>query len=330
MRHNKHKAACRVFRWSICAALMVALLSACSHQAGNQATIAAEKAKPVHRTDQFVATAATPDRVAAGTIKGVLVGSTDDGKSWTRTELPQPASIVGMAACPDGTLAALGFYRKLWVADGNKWQPRPIATKMNPVAITCDASNKLWVVGSRTTVASSADHGKTWQTQKLGKDAILSSVQFLDPQHGIAVGELGTVAITSDGGANWTLSEPLPQHFYPYTVYFADLQHGWVSGVAGALYVTTDGGQNWQEVHNPVKAPIFALAGSGDSVYGVGADGKVIAWRGGQWTELQPKGLSSSELTAITLLPSGGELAVGGNELHKLNLSNNGAQGGLS
>ncbi|KZC42046.1 hypothetical protein RHOFW510R12_39000, partial [Rhodanobacter sp. FW510-R12] len=223
-------------------ALLAVTLAACTKADHGDPAVAAERAKSIHRTDQFDAVAATKGRLLAGTLGGVLLASQDEGKSWTRTELPQPASIIGISACPDGTPVALDFHRRVWVEQGGQWVARPIDTKMDPVAMTCDGTNRLWVVGSRTGIASSKDRGKTWASTALDKDAILSSVHFSDPQHGIAVGEFGSVAVTSDAGAHWALSAPLPPDFYPYAMYFRDRDHGWVSGVAGALFGTSDGG----------------------------------------------------------------------------------------
>lgn len=302
------------------AVLLVVTLGACSKADHEDLVVAAERAKSIHRTDQFDAVAASKGRLLAGTLGGVLLASQDRGKSWARTELPQPASIIGISACPDGTLAALDFHRRVWVEQHGQWVARPIDTKMDPVAMTCDGADRLWVVGSRTGIASSTDQGRSWAATTLDKDAILSAVHFFDPQHGIAVGEFGSVAVTTDAGAHWTLSAPLPEDFYPYAMYFRDRDHGWVSGVAGALFGTADGGATWAAVDNPAKAPIYALNGAGDAAWGVGADGRVIRWLAGAWTtvDIAGAGAGSGELTALTLLPSGGVFVAGGDRLHRL------------
>ena len=307
-------------RVPVLGALLAVALSACTMAGHGDAAVAAERAKPIHRTDRFDAVAATAGRLVAGTLGGVLLTSQDAGKTWARAELSQPASIIGISICPDGVPVALDFNRKVWVDVGGQWVSRPIVTKMNPVAMTCDGAGRLWVVGSRTGIVSSTDRGKTWTPTTLGKDAILSGVHFFDPQHGIAVGEFGSVAVTSDAGAHWALSAPLPEDFYPYAMYFRDRDHGWVSGVAGALFGTTDGGQTWAAVDNPAKASIYALNGASDTAYGVGADGRVIRWLGGAWTvvDTSDTGAGSGELTALTLLPSGGVFVAGGDNLHRL------------
>ena len=55
-----------------------------------------------------------------------------------------------------------------------------------------------------------SDGGNTWETQfRLGK-GILKSVHFLDSTYGWAVGDVGIVLCTCDGGATWQQSNVLP------------------------------------------------------------------------------------------------------------------------
>lgn len=64
--------------------------------------------------------------------------------------------------------------------------------------------NKCWVVGSPgSRVLMTADGGRTWQTVATGQSATLRAIQFVDDDHGFAVGALGTILSTSDGGRTW-------------------------------------------------------------------------------------------------------------------------------
>lgn len=85
-------------------------------------------------------------------------------------------------------------------------------------------------------------------------DARLSDVCFVDPQHGWAVGDRGTIWHTADGGLHWRLQNsgvdcPLA------SVSFVDPQLGWVAGgrthpfthtSSGVVLWTRDGGEHWQ------------------------------------------------------------------------------------
>jgi len=66
--------------------------------------------------------------------------------------------------------------------------------------------DKVWAVGRPgSALLHSPDFGKTWQVQRTGHPVPLNGVFFLDDKVGYAVGELGTVLATVDGGATWRL-----------------------------------------------------------------------------------------------------------------------------
>jgi photosystem II stability/assembly factor-like uncharacterized protein len=64
-----------------------------------------------------------------------------------------------------------------------------------------------WAVGRPGSAAlHSADGGKTWEVVLTGQTLPLDGIFFSsDEQHGWAVGELGTVIATSDGGKSWRM-----------------------------------------------------------------------------------------------------------------------------
>lgn len=266
------------------ASLAVLCLVACTPTLDDEA-VKAEREKPVQRYDNFQAAASNGKHLVSAGGMGVLVTSADGGNTWAREVLPSPSSVVAMSVCPDGTFAALDFYRKVWIGDaqGRNWQPRRIEANFNPLAIACDARDRLWVVGSFSTIISTSDHGKTWNVQPPGEDAILTAVQWVDMDHGFIVGEFGTLLATRDGGATWNKQPGLPKEFYPYSLAFTDTRHGWVSGVAGTILHTVDGGETWAPQTNATGAPIYALLHVGERVFGVGGAGRLITLEGEQW-----------------------------------------------
>jgi photosystem II stability/assembly factor-like uncharacterized protein len=294
------------------ASLAVLCLAACA-PTPDDAPVKAEREKAVQRYDNFQAAASDGKRLASAGGMGVLVTSADGGTTWAREVLPSPASVVGMSACPDGTFAALDFYRKVWIGDGQgrNWQPRRLEADFNPLAIACDARDRLWVVGSFTTILSSSDHGKTWSAQPPGDDAILTAMQWVDADHGFIVGEFGTLLVTLDGGATWAKQPGLPSDFYPYSLVFTDIRHGWVSGVAGTVLHTIDGGKTWVSQTNATGAPMYALLHAGERVFGVGGAGRLIILNGDQWVAVANTPRFASYLAAGAPLEPRGVLVAG-------------------
>jgi photosystem II stability/assembly factor-like uncharacterized protein len=65
---------------------------------------------------------------------------------------------------------------------------------------------KVWIAGSPgTRVFHSPDGGTTWLAQMTGQTAPLRGLSFVDDSHGWAVGELGSILATQDGGRTWKL-----------------------------------------------------------------------------------------------------------------------------
>ena len=61
-----------------------------------------------------------------------------------------------------------------------------------------------WVVGRPGSVALHSDNsGQNWEVVRTGQQLPLNGIFFTDEKHGWAVGELGTITATSDGGKTW-------------------------------------------------------------------------------------------------------------------------------
>ena len=164
--------------------------TACS-KAPDLSAVHVEREKPVNRSDTFQAAASNGKVLVAGTAAGVVVSSSDGGRTWARHALEKPASVIALAACPDGSFVALDFYRKVWIADAaaQNWRAHEVKSDDNLVALTCDRKGQLWAVGARMQIASSADQGATWKVARTGEDSILTTIQFLDQQKGVITGE---------------------------------------------------------------------------------------------------------------------------------------------
>jgi photosystem II stability/assembly factor-like uncharacterized protein len=64
--------------------------------------------------------------------------------------------------------------------------------------------SKVWIAGSLgSIVCYSNDGGKSWTLQTTPQAVPIEALSFLDDQHGWAVGALGTILATDDGGQTW-------------------------------------------------------------------------------------------------------------------------------
>ena len=66
--------------------------------------------------------------------------------------------------------------------------------------------SRVWVAGAPgTRVFRSVDHGASWEGYATGQSLPIRALHFSDAQHGWAVGSLGMILVTRDGGRSWQL-----------------------------------------------------------------------------------------------------------------------------
>lgn len=84
-----------------------------------------------------------------------------------------------------------------------------------------------------------------WEWQNpLPTGNAFNEVYFSDNQTGWAVGWIGTIRKTTNGGASWHKQNSGTQA-HLFSVFFIDNQTGWAAGLSGTILKTTNGGQNW-------------------------------------------------------------------------------------
>ena len=81
--------------------------------------------------------------------------------------------------------------------------PRATAQQVDFQAIAAREGH-CWIAGSPgTIILHTADAGKNWQVWRTGQRLAIRDLVFVSPLHGWAVGDLGMILRTSDGGATW-------------------------------------------------------------------------------------------------------------------------------
>jgi len=111
------------------------------------------------------------------------------------------------------------------------------------------AGKRLVAVGDRGHILYSDDQGTTWTQAKVPTRQLLTSVFFVDDQHGWAVGHDAQILASEDGGVTWTKQfEDLKRESPLLDVWFQDANSGFAVGAYGALLATSDGGKHWEDV----------------------------------------------------------------------------------
>lgn len=110
------------------------------------------------------------------------------------------------------------------------------------------AGSRIVAVGDHGIVLLSDDGGRTFrQAKHVPSSSTLTSVFFVGPLHGWAVGQWGVILATVDAGETWTLQRSDTSIDQPlFSVYFKDSKHGWAVGLWSLLLATDDGGHTWK------------------------------------------------------------------------------------
>ncbi len=185
----------------------------------------------------------------------------------------------------------------------------PKAQTSAMLAIT-RAGQRLVAGGERGVVLLSDDQGNAWRQAPTPARASLTALQFVDDQRGWALGHLGVILHTRDGGATWTkqmdglqlvplfqqAAQRLPeaQAAQDYVqllsddgpdkpwlgLHFTDAQHGIVVGAYNLALRTADGGATWQPLSfalpNPKSLHLYSVKVLGNTVVIVGEQGLLL------------------------------------------------------
>jgi photosystem II stability/assembly factor-like uncharacterized protein len=101
-------------------------------------------------------------------------------------------------------------------------------------------------VGDRGYVVISDDGGSSWKRAKTPSAPLLTSIDFLDAQSGLAVGHDAVILKTTDAGETWTEQFSAPAEQRPLLdVNYLTSQRAIAVGAYAAYYETTDGGKSW-------------------------------------------------------------------------------------
>ena len=119
-------------------------------------------------------------------------------------------AVHGMQVVPSayGWLVGDGGWIALTGDAGRSWRPPlgalPPGAAIFDFAAMAVRGAKCWIVGSPgSRVFFTPDAGRSWSALPTGSTLPLTAITFADDLHGWAVGQLGLILATNDGGRSW-------------------------------------------------------------------------------------------------------------------------------
>jgi len=198
------------------------------------------------------------------------------------------------------------------VTSSSPWQPVPLATRSNPLALAFTDANHGFLVGSNRLILETEDGGASWEERSLDlppeENFRLISIDFQGDE-GWIVGQPGLLLHSTDRGQSWSrlfLDTKLPGE--PYLVTALGPQQAELATNVGAVYRTSDSGNSWQALVSDAAGAVRDLRRAGDGRYvSVSGLGNFFAtWDPGQATwQVHPR-VSSQRLQSMGFQPEGG------------------------
>ena len=252
------------------------------------------------------------DSVWAVGYWGTALRSTDRGETWSRSPTPTDENLYAVAFADVGHGWAVGAAGTVLRSEngGRSWETvqvevademggeRPLDGPLFGVAAI--SPTEAWAVGDFGVVLHTRN-GVQWQQVAIPEESfaddnirerIFNSIQFTDPQHGIIVGEFGSVLRTEDAGQTW-IGEKRFEGAIEDTYLFDVGPNGRgvavSGGVGGVCIRTADGGFVWTSTRTHSTAGLFGAAMREQRALLVGDRGVVLLSSDGGVTWREPE-----------------------------------------
>ena len=151
--------------------------------------------------------------------------------------------ILGAAAL------GCGIFFCAWAGDDvlPDWGPLSATTMQRLTLLDAQrVGMRIVAVGDRGYIVLSDDQGATWRRARTPVEPMLTGLDFLDTQQGIAVGHDSAILVTRDGGETWTQQFSAPAEQRPLLdVLFVKKDLAIAIGAYGAYYQSADAGKTW-------------------------------------------------------------------------------------
>lgn len=172
---------------------------------------------------------------------------------------------------------------------------------------------KLLTVGSNGKIWRAAWPELAWRGVRSPLDSTLQDVAAWDDRHAVAVGDLGAVIVSDDGGARWTqVAAPLSK-VANKLLHVAAAPGGvaWAVGEAGAVLTSADYGHSWRRARAEEDIAWNGVAVQGERVWLVGEFGRISFSDNGGASWKQQKSPVQGSLMAVAFKDAQAGVAVG-------------------
>ncbi|MFM2044572.1 MAG: hypothetical protein RLY86_3148 [Pseudomonadota bacterium] len=230
------------------------------------------------------------DRLVAVGDRGHILLSDDNGTTWRQVSVPADSALTAVTFVDDSHGWAVGHDSVvLATADGGEsWTLQHADPEIQQPLMDVVFTDRMSgiAVGAYSKYLETTDGGATWTSRRIvesedGYDYHFNAILAPDATTRFIAGEAGTMAVSRDSGATWSMVES------PYAGSFFDAlvlsPQSWLAfGLQGAVFRSDDGGQSWTGVESGTTAGLMGGEAMPDGrVILVGAQGTILTSRDG-------------------------------------------------
>jgi len=210
------------------------------------------------------------------------------------------------------------------------WEILPVPTQQRLRSVCFTDSLYGWAAGDSGIILHTTDGGAGWVRQHTDLTDEIWEVFFLDREKGWASASnftdppYGTRLLkTTDGGANWSVSDYPAEDVFIHCILYLDSLNGWMGGSPHALVRTHDGGATWTqaEVDTSTLAffPVLCIRFY-DGRHGYASGGRFdiagVLWNthdsGATWRAIDVSQAPADEVHSLHLFDSLNVMGAGG------------------
>lgn len=272
-------------------ALLVSIMVAASAWYAFSPRSLPEFAKPAYSPKQLLMldVTVTADVTLAVGEKGLIMRSTDQGKSWQAIVPAQDRGTTltavwldtdnrfGIAVGHEGLILRT-------VDGGVTWDERHFDNERGSplLAIAKTGDGTLWASGAFGRLMKSTNRGETWETLVIeaAPDAHFNAMIADQNNRILIAGEAGLLLVSDDGGERWTRLPDIYNGSYFSALVNPRTNQWLVLGMRGHIFYSNDFGMTWEQSELAINTALFgaAIAQNGD-IYAVGQAGAVLRSR---------------------------------------------------
>jgi photosystem II stability/assembly factor-like uncharacterized protein len=292
-----------IFRWLLIAALLGAATGANAFQHPND--LPAERHRLAAKSPLLAVTQAGDRLVAAG-LRGMIVYSDDQGKTWTQAQSPVSSDLVALSfpSPQQGWAVGHGGIVLHTSNGGATWDKQLDGAKASQLAIASFESR----AANDPAAARLLEDEKGLLVEGNGMQPFFD-VYFANDKQGYIVGAFNRIFRTEDGGVTWQplmaqTDNPDALHFYSIT-----------GDGGGAIYLAGEQGKVWRldqatqrfvKIPTPYSGTLFGVVTDGQVVFAYGMRGSLFRSEneGGAWSRVEVDANSKAGVTRIAVLPN--------------------------